>query len=139
MTSEQNRIYLDQQFFRSLLNSDATSLSQLLADEFTLIDVMSGSEVDKATLLMAIDSGQVKFEAIEPAEQLIRLYAPAIVITGRTRMKGVIQSAPFVVESRYTHIYVNQKGEWRLVAAQGTKIAPTRPGPPEPEPTTVTL
>ena len=58
MTTEQNRIYLDQQFFASLMKADVTSLSQLLADDFTLVDVMSGSEVDKPAFLTVVGSGQ---------------------------------------------------------------------------------
>ena len=128
MTTEQYRIYLDQQFFASLMNADVSSLSQLLADDFTLVDVMSGSEVDKPAFLTVVGSGQVKFETIEPTEQLVRLYAPTIVITGRTQMKGTFEGEPFSLESRYTHVYVNQDGEWRLVAAQGTKISPMPEG-----------
>jgi hypothetical protein len=124
MTTEQHRIYLDQQFFDSLINADVTSLNELLADDFTLVDVMSGSEVDKPALLAEVGSGRVKFETIEAAEQLVRLYAPTIVITGRTQMRGTFESHPFAVESRYTHVYVNQDGEWRMIAAQGTKISP---------------
>ena len=62
MTTEQNRIYLDQQFFASLMKADVTSLSQLLADDFTLVDVMTGSEVDKPAFLTVVGSGQLKFE-----------------------------------------------------------------------------
>jgi hypothetical protein len=128
MVSEQNRIYLDHLFFSSLMSADVSSLSQLLADDFTLIDVMSGSEVNKRMILTVVASGQLTFEAIEPAEQLVRLYAPAIVITGRTQMKGTFGGEPFAIESRYTHVYVNQNGEWPLVAAQGTKIIPIPDG-----------
>lgn len=133
MTTEQNRIYLDQQFFASLVNADVTALSQILADDFTLVDVMSGSEVDKPAFLAGVGCGYVKFETIEPGDQLVRLYSPTIVITGRTQMKGTFGGDPFAVESRYTHVYVNQDGEWRLVAAQGTKISPMPEGKREDE------
>jgi len=103
-------------------------LGHLLADDFTLVDVMSGSEVDKQSFLTVVGLGHVKFETIEPTEQLVRLYSPTIVITGRTEMKGTFGGHPFAVESRYTHVYVNQDGEWRLVAAQGTKISPMPEG-----------
>lgn len=110
------------------MKADVTSLSQLLADDFTLVDVMTGSEVDKPAFLTVVGSGQLRFETLEPSEQLVRLYAPTIVITGRTQMKGTFGGEPFSVDSRYTHVYVNEDGEWRLVAAQGTKISPMPEG-----------
>jgi ketosteroid isomerase-like protein len=93
--------------------------------------------VDKPAFLTAVGSGHVKFETIEPAEQLVRLYPPTIVITGRTQLKGTFGGHPFAVESRYTHVYVNQNGEWRLVAAQGTKISPMPEAKRETAPVTI--
>jgi hypothetical protein len=37
-------------------------------------------------------------------------------------MAGVIGDTPFAASSRYTHVFVDQQGEWRLVTAQGTQI-----------------
>ena len=115
---------VDRQFFTSLIEADFQALDRLLARDFMLIDVMSGSEISKSSLFAVMGSGQVKFEAIEPAENLVRLYQMTAVVTGRTQMKGVLGDTPFSVSSRYTHVYVAQQSEWRLVAAQGTKVLP---------------
>jgi len=90
---------------------------------------MSGSEVTRSSLLAVIGSGQVKFESIEPADNRVRLYKTTAVVTGRTRMKGRLGDAPFVASSRYTHVFVMDKGEWRLVAAQDTQISPRQEQP----------
>jgi hypothetical protein len=47
---------------------------------------MTGSEVKKPDLLAVLGSGQLKFEAIQPAESQVRLYGITAVITGRTQM-----------------------------------------------------
>jgi ketosteroid isomerase-like protein len=99
------------------------NLSQILADDFIMIEVMGGSEVTKSSLLGAIESGQLKFEAVEPAEMRVRTYQTTAVVTGRTQMSGRFAGTPFAVRSRYTHVYVEQQGRWRLVTAQGTQIA----------------
>jgi len=52
----------------------------------------------------------------------VRVYQTTAVITGRTEMSGQFGETPFATKSRYTHVYVEQQGRWRLVAAQGTKI-----------------
>ena len=115
---------VDRQFFTSLIEADFQALDRLLARDFMLIDVMSGSEITKSSLLAAMGSGQVTFEAIEPAENLVRRYQRTAVVTGRTQMKGLLGVTPFSVSSRYTHVYVVQQDAWRLVAAQGTKMLP---------------
>jgi hypothetical protein len=123
MPGNVDALVADRQFFSLLLANDVSKLSDLLVDDFTLIDVMSGSEVDKATLLGVLSSGQLKFHSIDPAETRSRTYGPTSVVTGRTRMVGIYGDAWFEAASRYTHVYVQQNGVWRMVAAQGTKIA----------------
>jgi ketosteroid isomerase-like protein len=119
-------IAADRQFFAALLAADTAALERLLADDFMLIDVMTGSEVPRAALLDAVGSGQLAFESIDPAEVLCRRYGATAVVTGRTRMAGRYAGSPFAAASRYTHVYVEQAGSgggWRMVAAQGTPIA----------------
>ena len=111
-------------FFTALLKADAEELEGVLADDFLLIDVMSGSEVTKPDILALVGSGQLKFDAIEPADTRVRLYGTTAIVTGRTRMSMRFEETPFTVSSRYTHVYVQQQGVWRLVTAQGTQITP---------------
>jgi hypothetical protein len=112
----------DRQFFSALIAGRVEDLDQILADDFVMIEVMGGSEVTKSSLLGAIESGQLKFEAVEPAEMRVRIYHTTAVVTGRTQMSGRFGETPFAVRSRYTHVYVEEQSRWRLVAAQGTQI-----------------
>ena len=123
MSNVANPREADRQFFTALISADVAALGRLLADDFLLIDVMSGSEVTKSSLLAVIESGQLRFEAIEPVESLVRLYQTTAVITGRTQMRGRFAEQPFTVSSRYTHVFVEQQGQWRLVTAQGTQVS----------------
>ena len=123
MNSTSDALIADRQFFAALIDRDAQAVDQILGDDFVLIDVMSGSMITKAEFLAAIDLGQVTFEAIEPAENRVRHYQGTAVITGRTKMKGQLAGKPFAVSSRYTHVFVSQQSEWRLVSAQGTQIS----------------
>jgi hypothetical protein len=123
MNDELDPLVTDRQFFSALIAGSLENLSQILADDFIMIEVMGGSEVTKSSLLGAIESGQLKFEAVEPAEMRVRTYQTTAVVTGRTQMSGRFAGTPFAVRSRYTHVYVEQQGRWRLVTAQGTQIA----------------
>lgn len=113
----------ESRFFTALIEADAEALDRILADDFVLVDVMRGGEITKAPLLAVVGSRQMVFGAIERIESHVRIYASTGVVVGRTRMSGRFGETPFTVESRYTHVYVNEQGRWRLVSAQGTRIA----------------
>jgi len=115
---------IEQEFFSALLRSNHAHLDRILTDDFILIDVMRGAEIDKASLLGVIQSGALRFETIEPSEVRLRFYGNATIITGRTHMYGRFGDVPFTAHSRYTHVYVQQESEWRLASAQGTPIEP---------------
>ena len=123
MNSESDVLAAEREFFTALVAGDAAALERVLADDFALIDVMTGSEISRAVLLAIVGSGQLRFEEIEPAEVRVRFYGTSAVVTGRTQMRGRFEDTPFTVRSRYTHVYAEQQGEWRLAAAQGTQIA----------------
>src|SRR5258708_4253102 len=124
-----NPLAADKQFFDALIASDAEAVGRILAHDFVLIDVMSGSEITRSDFLTAMGSGQIKFESIDPADNRVRLYQTTAIVTGRTQMKGRLRDAPFAASSRYAHVFVEHQGEWRLVSAQGTQISPP-PGHP---------
>ena len=122
MNDELGPLTADREFFTALSRGIIEDLDRVIADDFILIEVMGGSEITKSSLLAAIQSGQLKFGPIEPTDVRVRVYQRAAVITGRTEMRGQFGETPFTTRSRYTHVYVEEQGRWRLVAAQGTQI-----------------
>jgi ketosteroid isomerase-like protein len=124
MTVASDPLAIDSHFFTALIAADQPALDRLLADDFIIIDVMRGSEIPKSAFVAAVASHQVTFESIRPAERRVRSYPGTAVITGRTQMAGRFGDTPFAASSRYTHVYILQNGEWRMVSAQGTPIAP---------------
>jgi ketosteroid isomerase-like protein len=112
----------DHDFFTALIKGDVAALQEILVDDFVLVDVMQGAEVDKNTLLAVVGSGQIQFDVIIPAECHARLYDDIAVVNGRTLMRGRLGDMPFTTRSRYTHVFLEQNGQWRLASAQGTSI-----------------
>jgi len=121
--SKQSPEAVEQAFFTALVEADVAALGQILADDFLLIDVMTGSEVTKSALLDVLRSGHVLFDQIERVEYLVRLYGTTAVITGRTEMHGRFDMQPFQASSRYTHVFVDDGLQWRMVSAQGTQTS----------------
>jgi hypothetical protein len=122
MKDELGPLAADREFFGALSRGSTEDLDRVIADDFILVEVMGGSEITKSSLLAAIQSGQLKFGPIEPTDVRVRVYQTTAIITGRTEMRGQFGETPFATKSRYTHVYVEQQGRWRLVAAQGTQI-----------------
>lgn len=122
MHNQSDPLAVEEHFFNSLIGGDVGALDRILGDDFLLIDVMTGSEAKKSDLLAILKSGQLKFDTIKPVESQVRLYGITAVITGRTQMNGRFGETPFTASSRYTHVFVKEQTQWRLVSAQRTQI-----------------
>lgn len=115
----------DLQFFDALIHSDVEVLDRILFDDFIIIDVLRGAETTKAEIIGAIGTGYVQFEQIEIKNNRARLYDGTAVITGQTQMTVSFTGISSDISSRYTHVYCELGGKWRLVSAQGTSIQQT--------------
>lgn len=114
---------VDREFFQALLSADVAMLERLLADDFVIVDVMNGGETGRAELLGAVGAGRLKFQTIASADSRVRIYGRAAVVNGRTEMNLSFDAMPIAVKSRYTHVYIKLGDQWRMVSAQGTRIA----------------
>jgi ketosteroid isomerase-like protein len=122
MASLPDPLAADQEFFSALMSADPDALQDVLADDFTLIDVVNGGEIFRSTLIDLVLTGQLRFENIEAADSRARVYGEVTVVTGTTRMHVHAGPDATTIRSRYTHVFVIQGGRWRMVAAQGTRM-----------------
>jgi hypothetical protein len=78
----------DESFFAALLAADHELLGTILANDFLIIDVLTGQVARREELLGAISSGQLRFAEVtqHAEERSVRLRDSAAVVTGRTRM-----------------------------------------------------
>ncbi len=109
-------------FFGALVQAQVDDLDSLLAGDFSLAD-LGGGLMSKAALIEAVGSGKLSFEAIHPTGASVRFYGPTAIVVGQTEMRGRFDQTSFIVQSRYTHVYVERDGKLYLAAAQGTPIA----------------
>jgi ketosteroid isomerase-like protein len=128
MPSGAQALEADRDFFAALVGADGAALARLLVDDFVIIEVTSGAAVPRGVLVLAVATGRLRFERIDPvdAEHAVRQYGDTAIVTGRTEMSGTYQGTPFAATSRYTHVFVAEGDRWRLANAQGTPI--TAPG-----------
>src|SRR3954463_4569728 len=103
---------VDDRFFGGLLAVDRAALEQVLAPDFLLVDVMTGSEIPRDFLVDAVGARQLVFEAITRAPGWVRHYGNPAIVLGETRMRGRYGEQSFAAHSRYTHVYVRTASGW---------------------------
>jgi ketosteroid isomerase-like protein len=91
----------------------------VLADQFILVGVNDGAVVPREVLVPLVGQGQLRFDAIEAdgSAVLLRRYGSTAIVVGRTEMRGSFGGAPFRAKSRYTHVFVEDRGRWRLASS----------------------
>ena len=122
MNTDKMALLAEERFFAALGEADRDTLESVMAEDCVLIDVMTGSEVPRADFIALIGSGRLVFESIERLDSRVRLYGGTAIVTGQTRMSGRFDKQMYWVRSRYTHVYAEDHGRFRLVNAQGTPV-----------------
>jgi hypothetical protein len=121
MTSvEQIISQLEGELREATLKNDAAVTGRILADSWINTNA-NGTIIEKKQLLATISSFQ--FISIEDEEVRIDTYDNTAVVTGRSTRKLANPDGSLLTRYvRFTRVYVNQAGNWQVVAAQATPI-----------------
>jgi len=122
MNTDKVVLQAEERFFAALSEGNRQALGEIVADDCILIDVLTGSEVPRLDFVDLVGSRRLVFESIVRMPARVRRYGGTAIVTGQTRMTGRFDAQTFQVRSRYTHVYVQHRGGFRLVNAQGTPV-----------------
>ena len=75
----------------ALINADTGALGTILVDSYVDTDE-SGSRFDKASVLAALKSGDLKLASITLLETHVQRYGDSAVVTGRAKAQAVQKS-----------------------------------------------
>lgn len=114
----QQVLRIDEQRRIATLNADAPLLDRLIADDATLI-YGDGTTETKASFLAQVRSGKLHWTKFEYDPARVRVYGDVAVVTGigRSSINGGPEHTVYV-----TRVYTRQRGRWRLVASQTTRM-----------------
>ena len=116
--AEQAILKLEQQWVDAVVKADAAALEAIYIDD--LIYTHSSGTVDtKASYIDSLKTGKAKYESIERDDIKVRFYGDTAIVP----CHSVIKVNKNTINSRYIHVYVKQKGAWRMAAHQTTRIA----------------
>lgn len=114
-------IDLDKKRMDATVSKDFATLNALLSD--TLIYTHSNARVDtKQSLIGALESGATVYTSIEPSEVKAQDLGTAVVLTGVVRIGVMVNGTPNSLVLRFTDVYANQDGQWKMVTWQSTRI-----------------
>lgn len=102
------------------LHADTDFLQEQVVDDFTLTN--SNAQIStKADDLKELSSGKVKYSVFENRDMKARIYGDTAVITGWTKVKGMIDGQPYETDVAFTDTLVRMNGQWFGVAGHVSK------------------
>ncbi len=114
-------IALDKERMQAMADKDIAKLNNLLCKD--LIYTHSSARLDtKESLIGAMESGATVYTAVEPSDVVAQDLGDAVVLTGIAQISVDINGASNKFGVRFTDVYQNQNGTWRMVTWQSTKL-----------------
>ena len=113
-------IALDRERMQAMADKNVARLKELLCKD--LVYTHSSARLDtKESLIGAMESGATVYTSVKPSDVLAQDLGDAVVLTGAAQIKVVSNGNPNSFGVRFTNVYHNQNGNWRMVAWQSTK------------------
>src|SRR5947209_8241549 len=106
---------LDNERIQAQISADAVALDRIYADDFVGIGP-SGTVRTKPQVISDFASGALKFQSITTDEVQVRVYENTAVETGLSTMVGEDKGKAVPRDTRFTRVWINQQGRWRLVS-----------------------
>ena len=110
---------LERQAKEASLRRDAEFSLRTLADDYVAITPL-GQVTTKEETISARRSGQLRYEAMNITDMVVRLYGDTAVVTARADVKGHQLGEDFSGPYRYTRVWVRRNGNWQTVSYQAT-------------------
>jgi len=120
-STEQQISALSDQMIQAQLKADTSYFEKNYADDATIVHG-NGKLFTKAQEIADLKSGSLKYESIDVRERKIHVYGDTVVVNFLISFKGVVGGKPFPGDLRRTVVWVKQKGNWKIVAYQVTRL-----------------
>ena len=110
---------LERQSKEASLRRDSEFSLRMLAADYVAITPL-GQVTTKDETISARRSGQLRYEAMNITDMVVRVYGDTAVVTARAEVKGHQLGEDFSGPYRYTRIWVRRNGQWQVVSYQAT-------------------
>jgi ketosteroid isomerase-like protein len=110
---------MERQAKEASLRRDAEFSLRTLAEDYVAITPL-GQVTTKKETISARRSGQLRYEAMNITDMVVRVYGDTAVVTARADVKGHQLGEDFSGPYRYTRVWVRRNGQWQTVSYQAT-------------------
>jgi len=110
---------MERQSKEASLHRDANFPLRTLAEDYVAITPL-GQVTTKEEAISARRSGQLRYEAMNVTDMVVRVYGDTAVVTARADVKGHQLGEDFSGPYRYTRVWVRRNGQWQTVSYQAT-------------------
>jgi ketosteroid isomerase-like protein len=110
---------MEKQSKEASLHRDSDFSLRTLADDYVAITPL-GQISTKQEAITARRSGQLRYEAMNITDMVVRVYGDTAVVTARADVKGHQLGEDFSGPYRYTRVWVRRNGQWQVVSYQAT-------------------
>jgi hypothetical protein len=110
---------MERQAKDATLHRDADFTQRTLAEDYVAITPL-GQVTTKVEAIAARKSGQLRYEAMNVTDMVVRIYGDTAVVTARADVKGHQLGEDFSGPYRYTRVWVRRNGRWQTVSYQAT-------------------
>jgi ketosteroid isomerase-like protein len=112
---------LDKERMEAMARKDLAALDRLIADD--LVYTHSTARLDtKKSLIGAMESGTTVYTSVVPSDVKAQDLGDSVVLTGAARISVQSQGRPNSFAVRFTDVWSNKGGQWRMVAWQSTRL-----------------
>ena len=114
-------IALDKERMQAMVDQNAAKLRDMICKN--LIYTHSSARLDtKESLIGNMESGATVYKACTPSDVEALDLGDSVVLTGRADITVEAHGNPNSFSVRFTDVWQNQDGTWRMVAWQSTKL-----------------
>ena len=114
-------IELDRQRMTAMAEKNIDFLTKHLCKG--LIYTHSSARMDtKASLIENMQNGSTVYTSVVPSKVVAQDLGNAVVLTGEAQISVMAGGKPNSFGVRFTDVYENQNGTWRMVTWQSTKL-----------------
>ena len=116
---------LEQERFAAYVQGDVAVLGRIFADDLVYFH-SNGLSDPKSAVLQSFASGDLNISRFEAEDLQVREIGNVMVATGLVHVELVNKGTAAKFDIRYSAIYANQGGQWRLVHIQNARMPPAK-------------